>query len=346
MKNKKRNVTFCGVGLKTLVAFIFLQASHSSWAGRALDNANTTTNTDTNKDGTSDGNVDTIFKDNVVKGQQATKVSSHNLRGSMQDAKCIAGTGAACSAKDYFKAENIGTQIDALKASFQNSVANIGNESFRASSGASGNAVLNAANHTCSNVPSAFGCSSGDFSLLNEAREAIAYSLTKGDYPPEIGNNMLSKVDQFVQDLKGVRDTVLKGFNSGLDLFAMNKVPSGADLAGIDSGDSQKKGPKFSYEDYSGAGSDFDRNQTATKGIKNWVGPKSLEQMAAAIEVYNGLEAYDARSGKLLTLWQRATRRYQAFDLSRAYTLAKTEGTRGQMMSKRAPASTTAQSPK
>ncbi len=83
----------------------------------------------------------------------------------------------------------------------------------------------------------------------------------------------------------------------------------------------------------------MDLQKKATFGIDKWVGPQSLENMGAQVEIGNSLTVIDPSTGKHLTLFERATRRNQNFDLSRARTLAYTEEQRNQVANGRVPAS-------
>jgi hypothetical protein len=295
--------------------------------------AKTVTDTDTNKDGSNDGNVDTTMKDYETKIKESVHVSSINVRGSLKDANCIAGTGAACTSKPYFTAGQVDTQFTALKTAVDQGQANsIAMKGFKQSDGGPSNPF--SPEGICSNIPSTFGCGKGDFALLSRARESLEFSINQGDPVLKDGRDpqsFLSKIDGFISMMNAARDQALKGFTGALNVLALNPVSGGsADTA-------KGSGAGLTYDDYNR--NNQDGAMGATFGKQQWVGPHGLKDMSAHVDIMNGLDVVDRVSGKSLTLWQRATRRYQSYDLSRAFTLAKTEGARNQALSTRAPAS-------
>ena len=314
--------------LFALLVFSSLSLSSIANATDAMELAKTTTNTDYNKDGRSDGNVDTFHKDARLQTRFNTHVASANLRGSLADAECIDAVEEACAPEPYFMGGNIDLNMSQLTENVGVLTTNSASAKFASTEAEFGKSGSIA--NICQEVPSTFGCLKGDANLLMSGKLAAENAISEGrHFLPEgkDAKEFLNKINDFVSLFNQALEQSGKSFS---DLLSFDTVK---DLQLADNGGSQGKtnAPVFNYSDYEGSNM-LDTNK-ATKGISHWVGPKSLEDMSARIESFNGLLVADAISGQPLTLWQRATRRYQNFDLSRALTFAKNEKSRGKVRS-------------
>jgi hypothetical protein len=323
-----------GLGLSFFAGLFIGALSPAALATDAMTLANTTTNTDSNGDGKSDGNVVTFHRDANLQTKFNTHVASANLRGSLADAECIDAVGEACSSVPYFLGGNVDLNVTQLSENITVLATNDASATGVTSTSAEGRAPDGVEN-LCQSVPMAFGCQPGDEEMLKSARESMEDAINTGKPLLADGKDpksFLGTIDNFISKFDEVKARIGAGFVSSLKTIGLNVFGGGDD-------GKKENSPLYTFEDYNR--NNLDNASLATAGRKAWVGPQSLAEMSAQVEAMNGLEVIDRKNGRPLTLWQRATRRYQSFDLSRAYTLAKSEGTRGQILSKRAPASTT-----
>ena len=144
--------------------------------------------------------------------------------------------------------------------------------------------------------------------------------LTSGELAPQGGKSLAESLAEIDQALGALG--ALSGNFDGL---------GGADLGSSDTGDlagSRKNGAGrggqsgFSDSD-GGSGSD------SSFGSGGKAGP--LDRSGLGKTNWNGsLDMLDEATGKSLTLWQRATRRYQGIGGARAFLMARTESIRSQ----------------
>jgi hypothetical protein len=196
--------------------------------------------------------------------------------------------------------------------------------------------LVNQLNPACSNNPAECGCTPEN-SIGNPACD------------PEAFKNLAGNAQRFRQDVQDGKIANPDGKDLNEDLAKLDTalgqlaaLTSGEGASGADSG--EIAGGALGFGESTGAGSGrgasfstsfkTEGSGSASGSGAGRVGPASTEGLGNAIPL-NGLTMVDELTGKELTLWQRATRRYQGDQGSRALRLARVEYTRQEVKTRK-----------
>ena len=276
----------------------------------------------------------------LMMGGMAMAMLSTDLGGSVTDCACV----SSCNPVPWQKCAMAAMIVAGIGLSIASMFMSSGSgNAVKSGGGAGGGAIgSNSANGTpppwnqsCNDNPSSCGfdqAGAADNPGCNPA--ALPKIIGKVDDTLKLAEKGLidpgpnTSLDAFINDLKKnkadlekLNDAIASGDTSGVDGLFGGQGGGNAAIAGAADRASAGSGGYDTSTDAGGAG------VASTDASKTKAGPNDRTGLGL-IDLRNGLSVTDAKTGNELTLWQRATRRYQGI------TNLDTEGKRGFFMAR------------